>query len=89
MSTILKKGVAVFKSRSQVMSFVENMNSLGAECRLISTPKEAHLGCGVSAEFSLSQFALAKAIVGKIRYNSFYGFFLIEKRGSRTTTVRI
>ncbi len=89
MSTIYKKGVAVFKSRSQVMAFIEKMNSLGASSRLISTPKEAHLGCGVSAEFSVSHLSTAKAVVNRFRYNSFYGFFLIEKRGSRTTTVRI
>ncbi len=89
MNTNYKKGVAVFKSRSQVMSFIENMREHGAPSRLISTPKEARLGCGVSAEFSPSHLSIAKTIVNKVRYNSFYGFFLIEKRGSRTTTIRI
>ena len=86
---ILKKCVAVFKSRTQVMSFVEIMNSRGVPCKIISTPKEAHVGCGVSAEFSLDKLNQAKIVVNNVGFSSFNGFFLIEKRGSHTTTLRI
>lgn len=89
MITVVKKCVAVFKSRSQVMTFIEYMNSRGVACKLISTPKEAHVGCGVSAEFSQSKLIDAKTVVNAGRFSSFVGFFLIEKRGTHTTTVRI
>ncbi len=89
MIIVVKKYVAVFKSRTQVMAFVEIMNSRGAPCKIISTPKEAHVGCGVSAEFSQDKLKQAKIVVDNIGFSSFIGFFLIEKRGSHTTTVRI
>jgi hypothetical protein len=89
MVIVVKKCVAVFKSRTQVMAFKEIMNSRGVSCKLISTPKEAHVGCGVSAEFSQNNLNLAKTVVGRGKFSSFVGFFLIEKRGSHTTTARI
>lgn len=89
MVTVIKKCVAVFKSRSQVMEFQEIMAKQGVPCKIISTPKEAHVGCGVSLEFQPSKLEIAKILVNKGRFNSFYGFFLIEKRGTHTATVRI
>ena len=89
MSIAVKKCVAVFKSRTQVMSFVEFLNSQGVFCKLIATPKEAHVGCGVSAEFSLNKLNVAKKVVYSVGFSAFAGFFLIEKRGTHTTVVRI
>ena len=89
MIIVIKKCVAVFKSRTQVMSFVEIMNSRGVPCKIISTPKEAHVGCGVSAEFPQSKLNIAKVVVNMGGFSSFIAFFLLEKRGSHTTTVRI
>ena len=71
------------------MSFVEIFNSQGVSCKLISTPKEAHVGCGVSAEFSQSKINVAKNVVYSVGFSTFVGFFLIEKRGTHTTVVRI
>ncbi len=89
MIVVTKKCVAVFKSRTQVMKFVEIMNSRGVSCKLISTPKEAHVGCGVSAEFTQNKLSVAKIVVNNSGFSSFEGFFLIEKRGTHTTTARI
>lgn len=89
MVIVVKKCVAVFKSRTQVLAFVEIMNKNGVSCKLISTPKEAHVGCGVSAEFSQNKLNIAKAVTSSGKFSSFVGFFLIEKRGSHTTTARI
>ena len=85
----VKKCVAVFKSRTQVMSFVEFMKSQGVQFKLIATPKEAHVGCGVSAEFPQIKLNLAKHVVNSIGFSAFVGFFLIEKHGTHTTVVRI
>ena len=85
----VKKCVAVFKSRTQVMSFVEFLNNQGVQCKLIATPKEAHVGCGVSAEFPLIKLNVAKLVVNRVGFSAFVGFFLLEKRGTHTTVVRI
>lgn len=89
MGLYYKKVIAVFKSRSQVMGFVEIMNNQGVYSSVISTPKEANVGCGVSAEFSVLNINKAKSIISNGRFNSFNGFFLIEKRGTHVTTTRI
>ena len=89
MTGVVKKCIAVFKSRTQVMAFIESMNLSGVACKMVSTPKEARVGCGTSAEFPLSKLNLAKSIVQRGGFSSFNGFFLLEKRGTHTTTVRI
>ena len=89
MINVQKRCVAVFKSKSQVMSFIESMKLSGVVCKMISTPKEAKAGCGVSAEFPLCKLNLARTILQSGGFSSFYGFFLLEIRGTHTTTVRM
>ncbi len=43
--------IAVFRSRTQVMEFIEYMQSRGIDSSAINTPAEAHVGCGISAKF--------------------------------------
>lgn len=81
--------VAVFRSRTQVLEFVDYMHDLNANCSVIATPKEAKIGCGVSAKFPYSYLNVANSIIKRRNLTAFYGFFLITKNGNRTTTVRI
>jgi hypothetical protein len=81
--------LAAFRSRTQTMAFYDRLKRVGCMAVVVNTPKEAHVGCGVSAEFSQNNLNLAKTVVGSGRFSSFVGFFLIEKRGSHTTTARI
>ena len=85
----MKRCVVVFKSRTQVMYFIELMTNSGAYAKAVATPKEAKIGCGISAEIPISNLSLALKIIKKVGFSSFYGVFLIEKRGNRTTTTKI
>ena len=85
----MKRCVVVFKSRTQVMSFSDIMKSEGYPVKLVSTPKEARIGCGISAEISKSHVSVALKIIKKARFSSFYGIFLIERQGNRTSTTKI
>ncbi len=85
----MKRCVVVFKSRTQVMSFNDIMNREGYPSKLVSTPKEAHIGCGISAEISKSHVNIALKIIKKGEFSSFYGIFLIDRRGNRTSTTKI
>ncbi len=85
----MKRCVVVFKSRTQVMYFIELMVKRGIYAKSVSTPKEAQIGCGISAEIPLSSVNLAKSIIKTVGFSSFYGILLIEKRGLRTTTSKI
>ncbi|MBO5926645.1 MAG: DUF3343 domain-containing protein [Clostridia bacterium] len=85
----MKKCVVVFKSRTQVMSFIDFLSKKGIYARGVPTPKEARVGCGISAEIPYSYLTDAKRAVRIGNFSSFYGIFLIEKRGNRTTTTKI
>lgn len=85
----MKRCVVVFKSRTQVMYFVELMVKMGVFCKTISTPKEAKIGCGISAEIPFTSLSVAQSLIKSIGFSSFYGIFLIEKRGLRTSTTKI
>ena len=85
----MKRCVVVFKSRTQVMYFIEIVSRNGIHAKSVSTPKEAKIGCGISAEIPLPDLSVALKIIKKVGFSSFYGVFLIEKRGNRTTTTKI
>ena len=85
----MKKCVAVFRSRTQVMNFCEHTKKKGGICKLIPTPKEAKTGCGISCEIPISQIGLSKEIILFYSLNAFYGFFIIEKEGNRASIRKI
>lgn len=71
------------------MYFIELMAKRRIFAKAVSTPKEAKIGCGISAEIPLSVINLAQSIIKSVGFSSFYGIFLIEKRGLRITTTKI
>lgn len=76
----MKKYVAVFRSRTDVISFIEDMKSSFAFANMVPTPKDLKLGCGVSAEFSPQNLLLAKKLIKLNNYPSFYSIVSIDKR---------
>lgn len=80
---------AVFRSKTQVMTFIELMNSYGYTSTASQTPKEANVGCGVSAIIPYTAMQIAKKIILNNSLNSFYAFILVEKNGRRTSTYKI
>ncbi len=79
----MKKYVAVFRSRTDVLSFIDDMRTNGQYASAISTPKEAKIGCGISAEITYAGIFTAKKLINKNRYNSFYAIILIDKNSVR------
>lgn len=79
--------IAVFRSRTQVMEFIEYMQSGGIDCAAINTPVEARIGCGISARFPAVYLNYAKNVVEKLRLNTFRGFFTVN-RGIGGVSVR-
>ncbi len=79
--------IAVFASRTQVYEFADILLSGGINARVINTPAEARIGCGVSAKFPYINYPYAKGIAK--RFSSFRGFYLLEDtpRGMRVTVL--
>ena len=74
----MKKYVAVFRSRTDVLSFIDDMKKNSQFAKAISTPKQANIGCGISAEITSLGVYTAKKLINKNRYNSFHAIILIE-----------
>lgn len=71
---IMEFYLAVFRSRTDTLSFIDDMKRNSAYAVSVSTPKQTGLGCGISAKFLKSSFSVAKRLIAVKKYKSFYGF---------------
>lgn len=76
--------LAVFRSRSQTLDFVARLRSFGIPASAVSTPKEANVGCGLSAKIGAFDLSRAKCALAGGRYCAFVGFFRVENKYGRT-----
>ncbi len=76
--------LAAFRSRTQTMRFFERMKRGGCAVSVVNTPKEAHVGCGISVKFPTQCFGFAKRVLYARGYDSFAGFFEIRQISGRT-----
>lgn len=67
--------IGAFRSRQQVMKFMKDINANNADARIINTPHEIKIGCGLSAAFSEKHYELAKQIIRQTKPPSFVGFY--------------
>ena len=76
--------VIAFRSRAHTVRFAEFLRQNGAYCQIVNTPKEAGVGCGLSARINVKDFPVARRAVAVTAYTSFAGFFLVKNaRGQR------
>lgn len=71
--------LAVFRSRAQSLDFISALKAGGVPAQAVNTPKEAGVGCGISAKFEEAFFPRARACLARRQYSSFSGFM---RRGS-------
>ena len=50
-------GIAAFRSRQQVMNFEAILRRAGIAVRVMSTPRDVAVGCGLSVQFSVEDMA--------------------------------
>lgn len=72
--------LAIFRSRSQAMDCMSRLRALGVKARLVNTPKEAGVGCGLSVALPQSSLAKAKHIISRVNYSAFYGYLKLSGR---------
>lgn len=65
--------LAVFRSRAQTLDFISKLKAAGVLVQAVSTPKDAGVGCGVSAKFDSRFEARVRYLLGKRPYSSFSG----------------
>ena len=54
-------GIAAFRSRQQVMRFENALRREGIFARVVTTPREVAMGCGLSVRFELNDLSRVKS----------------------------
>lgn len=76
--------LAVFRSRSQATDCNSRLKMHGIQTKLINTPKEAGIGCGLSVYIPQNNFQRAKILIYNSKYSAFYGFYTSQSVYGRT-----
>ena len=79
--------IAVYRSRSVSIRAYNFLLSNGVTCALVSTPRSANVGCGLSVKFNKADFPSVKGVLSGAE--TFAGFFLVKNTLSGNTVVRI
>ena len=80
----MRYGLATFRVRTETMRFFGAMKRRGMPVAVVNTPKEAHVGCGVSVRFPIEGWNVARSILRYGGYDSFAGFFELFRYGAKT-----
>ncbi len=81
--------LAVFRSRSHTIDLVARFQRAGILVQTVNTPKEAGVGCGLSAKFDGQHLMQARAIIKGAGYSSFVGFFHWQRTGDKMTVTKM
>lgn len=85
----MKTFIVVLRSKSQVMEFLDIARSSGMMVKAIPLPKEVKIGCGICVKIMAGDTQKAVYIVKKYNLDAFYGIYLVEKQGLRSSIRRI
>ena len=85
----MTKCVAVFRSKTELFTFINYLKYQGALVETVATPKEARIGCGISAKFDERFFRLAIEIIENYTFSRFFGIYKIKHDGVRRTSILV
>ncbi len=75
--------IIAFRSRAFTVKFSNYLKEKGVPNRIVNTPKEAGVGCGLSVEINKAHFYAVKRAVFASNTESFAGFFLVSIYGAK------
>ena len=75
--------IVAFRSRAHTIKFFNLLSANGIASKIVNTPTEAGVGCGLSIEIRTESFALIKKLVFNVSLSSFAGFFAVKEIGGR------
>ena len=75
--------LAVFRSRSHSLDYVERLRTYGVQATTMNVPKETKIGCGLCVRLDARDFYRAQAIMKTGRYSSFKGFYKMDFLGGQ------
>lgn len=74
----MTKLIAVFRSRTQAADCCFRLKRAGVNARLINTPKQANVGCGLSVELPERCGDRCKKIIARANFSAFYGYLTLK-----------
>lgn len=74
-------GVAAFRSRTQVLRMESALRRAGVDVRVVSTPRDVAIGCGLSVRFDLRDLDKALSVYRAARPGALIGFYRIDRDG--------
>ncbi len=77
-------GIAAFRSRQQVLRFEAALKREGLPVRIITTPREVALGCGLSVRFAMEDATRVTDAVNRFRPEHLVGVYSVERIGGRS-----
>ena len=75
-------GVAAFRSRQQVLVLNNALQRAGIQGRIVSTPREVSMGCGLSVRFRLEDTAGVVRVLRQMNTGNLIGVYRVEVRGA-------
>ncbi len=85
----MKNIIIVFKSKTEVFEFCDLMNARGATTVTVGTPREARIGCGISAKTDARNLSLAISVLNENNFGGFFGIYSVVSVGGRTSKTKI
>ena len=81
--------LVAFRSRNQTATMYQAFVSNGISAKIVNTPREVNVGCGISIRIDEGQFNLAKMIVERYPQNTCTGFFRVTTNGGGFRVTRL
>ncbi|NLG24715.1 MAG: DUF3343 domain-containing protein [Clostridiales bacterium] len=74
-------GIASFRSRQQVFRFETALRREGLNVRVISTPRDVAVGCGLSVQFDIEDTQAVLSACDRLRPANLIGIYHVDRRG--------
>lgn len=80
--------IVAFRSRTVTQQAYNFLINKGVSCSLISTPREANVGCGLSVQFAESDYQQVYSLLG-VGASTFAGYYRVSRINGSRIVVRI
>ena len=77
-------GIAAYRSRQQVLMLESALRREGVNVKIVTTPREVSMGCGLSARFELSDAPHVARTERRMNTGNLIGLYRVEYANGRT-----
>ena len=77
-------GIAAFRSRQQVMKFEQALRREGLNVRVISTPRDVAVGCGLSVRFAPGDVQRVQNVLARTKPTNLIGLYMVSRQAGKT-----